>query len=221
MKTKQRITNSIFAFLLIAATGTAYASCGAAGGPPSNGCDDNGDGGGNASVVNTNINTNTNTNRNFNTNRNMNTNVNRQAQRQGQSQSQGQEQGQSQSMNNTGNTGGSANVNVTTPKQPTSGPGIGSSPSATCRIAVGLSVGGTFGGIGGISSVEDERCADMERGRFLKEVLNRPDAAKRIACMDEKMADALGDCEPKVVAKAAAKREQVVKTEESAFTSGQ
>jgi hypothetical protein len=146
-----------------------------------------------------------------NTNTNVNTNVNTQGQRQGQlqgqQQGQGQLQGQSQTATggNASNSGNAQSTTVTitegdTPKQAASGPGIASSPSATCRIAVGVSVGGTFGGAGAFGSIEDERCADMERGRYMAEVLGRKDAAKALACKDEKMAEALGDCKPAKVA---------------------
>lgn len=133
-----------------------------------------------------------------------NTNVNAQGQEQRQGQAQGQLQGQLQGQIATGgkavNAGNQQKTEVTVnegdnPKQPVSGPGIASSPSATCRIAVGLSVGGTFGSVGGFGSVEDENCTRNEKVRMLKEVLARPDAAKRLACEDAAMAKALGDCD--------------------------
>lgn len=140
----------------------------------------------------------------LNVNSNKNTNVQGQKQGQAQGQLQGQAQGQQQSAT-ASNNGNAQSTNVTinegsTPKQATPGPGIASSPSATCRIAVGASVGGTFGGVGAFGSIEDERCADMERGRYMAEVLGRRDAAKALACQDEKMAKALGDCEKGKVA---------------------
>jgi hypothetical protein len=123
-----------------------------------------------------------------------------QGQVQGQLQGQAQGQGQTATGGNATNAGNAQSTSVTinegsTPKQATSGPGIASSPTATCRIAAGVSVGGTFGGVGAFGSIEDERCADMERGRHMAEVLGRPDAAHRLACTDEKMAKALGDCQ--------------------------
>lgn len=122
-----------------------------------------------------------------------------QLQGQAQGQLQGQAQGQTATGGNATNAGNAQSTSVTInegsqPKQATSGPGIASSPTATCRIAAGVSVGGTFGGVGAFGSIEDERCADMERGRHMAEVLGRPDAAHRLACTDEKMAKALGDC---------------------------
>jgi len=133
---------------------------------------------------------------------NVNTNVNSNKQGQLQGQMQGQLQGQSQDVSNAQSqsnsavgSGNSTTVTVESTKQPVSGPGIASSPSATCRIAVGLSVGGTFGSVGGFGSVEDENCTRNEKVRMLKEVLARPDAAKRLACEDAAMAKALGDCD--------------------------
>lgn len=197
------------AFLVLALVASASFASGNNNGPSQN-CNGNGScststtnnisnkggegGNANASAHSTNVNANTNVN--------SNKQGQQQGQLQGQMQGQGQLQGQSQNASNDGNKQ-STNVTINegdTPKQATSGPGIASSPSATCRIAVGASVGGTFGGFGAFGSVEDERCADMERGRYMAEVLGRKDAAKALACQDEKMAKALGDCKSEKVA---------------------
>lgn len=106
-------------------------------------------------------------------------------------------------------------VETNTPKQPVSGPGIASSPSATCRIAVGLSVGGTFGSVGGFGSVEDANCVRNEKIRMLKEVLGRGDAAKALACKDADMAEAMGDCPKEKKAEAAGQPTAAVSTNDT------
>lgn len=125
------------------------------------------------------------------------TNTQLQGQLQGQQQGQLQGQGQSQNANNAGNSQ-SVTIENNVPKQAPSGPGIASSPSATCRIAIGASIGVVGFSGGGFGSVEDENCVRNEKIRMLKEVLNRADAAKALACKDKDMADAMGDCPVKV-----------------------
>lgn len=154
--------------------------------------------------------------KNTNTNLNSNTNVlgqsqgQAQGQKQGQAQLQGQAQGQGQSQSATASNSGNAQSTTVTineaeqKRQAASGPGIGSSPSATCRVAGGISIGLPGGNGGVFGSIEDERCADMERGRHLAEVLGRRDAAHRLACRDAKMAEALGDCPKAKTAEATA-----------------
>lgn len=152
---------------------------------------------GSGNSANTNINNNT--VKSYNDIRNTNINTNVSSNKQGQGQLQGQGQSQSNSAVGSGN---STNVTVESTKQPVSGPGIASSPSATCRIAVGLSVGGTFGGVGGFGSVEDANCVRNEKIRMLTEVLKRPDAAFKLACKDADMAEAMGNCDAQKSAEA-------------------
>ncbi|MGH7886260.1 MAG: hypothetical protein ACREPG_00215 [Candidatus Binatia bacterium] len=163
--------------------GGAGSPCGGVGGPGCSG----GAGGAGGSVGPI-------TNNNTNVNVNSNSQGQSQHQQQHQQQYQGQGQGQSQSTTaNVGNTQG-VTINNNVPKQTPAGPGIASSPSANCRIAIGASVGVVGFSGGAFGSVLDEECRKHEHIRMLREVLGRPDAAKKLACSDAVLAEALGDC---------------------------
>lgn len=72
-------------------------------------------------------------------------------------------------------------------------PDILATPTAPCRIAVGVSVGVIGGAAGFGYSVEDEGCTMRENARLLNN-LGEKAAALKLLCNDEKVAAVLGVC---------------------------
>jgi hypothetical protein len=75
-------------------------------------------------------------------------------------------------------------------------PDILATPTAPCRIAVGVSVGMIGGSAGFGYSVEDEGCTMRENARLLNN-LGQKDAALKLLCNDPKVAAVLATCAAK------------------------
>lgn len=75
-------------------------------------------------------------------------------------------------------------------------PDILATPTAPCRIAVGVSVGVIGGAAGFGYSVEDEGCTMRENARLLNN-LGEKAAALKLLCNDEKVAAVLAVCTAK------------------------
>ena len=72
-------------------------------------------------------------------------------------------------------------------------PDILTTPTAPCRIAVGVSGGWLGGALGFGTSVEDEGCTLRENARLLHN-FGEKDAALKLMCNDEKVAAVLAVC---------------------------
>jgi hypothetical protein len=140
----------------------------------SNGCQGNCPQSGGNTTVNTdvrNTNTNVNTNANTNVNTNITTQGQQQGQLQGQLQGQGQVQGQVAKGGNATNAGNSQSTAITfnEQKQAVAAFAPAMNSTAPCRVAVGVGIGASIGGVSVGSAYKDEECNAREKGRMLIE----------------------------------------------------